>query len=187
MAPFITSPELKLIAGLLIGIVFGFTIQKSRMTRYETIVGMLRLKDFTMLKVMLSAIVVGMIGIYFFRDIGILALNPKSTVIPANIIGGLIFGIGFAFAGYCPTTGIGAVAEGRYDALLGAIPGMLVGAGIYAEAYTSFKDSLLKWGAYGKITFPDILGISPPFHWVLIAIVCAGIVFFMRFLHKRGM
>ena len=160
MAPFISSPGLKLAVGLLIGIIFGFTIHKSRMTRYETIVGMLRLKDFTMLKVMLTAVVVGMIGIYFFRDIGILALRPKSTMIAANIIGGTIFGIGFALAGYCPTTGIGAVAEGRYDALLGALPGMLVGAGIYAQAYSPFKDSLLTWGSYGKITLPDITRIK---------------------------
>jgi len=186
MAPYISSPELKLLFGLLLGIIFGFAIQKSRMTRYETIVGMLRLKDFTMLKVMLSAIVVGMIGIYFFRDIGILELKPKSTELGANIIGGLIFGVGFAIAGYCPTTGIGAVAEGRYDALLGAIPGMLVGAGIYAEAYSPLKDSLLKWGSYGKITIPDILGLSAPFHWILIIIICAAIIFFLKFLHKRG-
>ncbi|MFH0975940.1 MAG: DUF6691 family protein [Spirochaetota bacterium] len=187
MAPFISSPELKLIAGLLIGIIFGFSIQKSRMTRYETIVGQLRLKDFTMIKVMLTAIIVGMIGIYFFRDIGILTLKPKSTYVGANILGGLIFGIGFAIAGYCPTTGIGAVSEGRFDALFGAIPGMLAGAGIYAKAYSSLKDSLFKLGSYGKITLPDIAGLSAPFHWILIFIICAAIIFFLKFLQKRGL
>ena len=58
MAPFIASATGKLLMGLSLGVIFGFTIHKSRMTRYETIVGLLRLRDFTMLKVMLSAIVV---------------------------------------------------------------------------------------------------------------------------------
>jgi uncharacterized membrane protein YedE/YeeE len=187
MAPFITSTAGKLIMGLSLGIILGFAIQKCRMTRYETIVGLLRLKDFTMLKVMLSAIVVGMIGIYFFKDVGILKLSPKSTDLAANIIGGLIFGVGFALAGYCPTTGIGAIAEGRYDALLGAIPGMLVGAALYAEAYSYFKDSLLKWGAFGKITIPGVLGIDYPYYWVLIIFICTIIVLFITALEKRGM
>ena len=187
MAPFITSAAGKLLMGLALGIVFGFAIQKSRMTRYETIVGLLRLKDFTMLKVMLAAIVVGMVGIYFFKDIGILKLSPKSADLAANIIGGLIFGVGFALAGYCPTTGIGAIAEGRYDALLGAIPGMLVGAALYAEAYSFLKGNLLKWGAMGKITIPGVLGIGSPYHWILILVICTAIILFFRALQKRGL
>jgi len=187
MAPFITDPMGKLLMGLFIGILFGFTIHKSKMTRYETIVGLLRLRDFTMLKVMLSAIIVGMIGIYVFRDMGLLKLSPKSADLAANILGGLIFGIGFALAGYCPTTGVGAIGESRYDALLGAIPGMIVGAALYAEAYTSLKGSLLKWGSYGKITIPQVLGIGPPNHWIVIIAVCGSLAVFMWALHKRGL
>jgi uncharacterized membrane protein YedE/YeeE len=187
MAPFITSVAGKLLMGLSLGIIFGFAIHKSKMTRYETIVGLLRLTDFTMLKVMLSAIVVGMVGIYFFKDMGILKLSPKSADLAANIIGGLIFGVGFALAGYCPTTGIGAIAEGRYDALLGAIPGMLFGAAIYAEAYSFLKDSFLKWGSLGKITIPGVLGIVYPYHWILIIFICTIIILFMKALERRGM
>jgi uncharacterized membrane protein YedE/YeeE len=187
MAPFIASATGKLLMGLSLGIIFGFTIHKSKMTRYETIVGLLRLKDFTMLKVMLSAIVVGMVGIYFFKDMGILKLSPKSADLAANIIGGLIFGVGFALAGYCPTTGIGAIAEGRYDALFGAIPGMLVGAALYAEAYSFFKDSLLKWGSFGKITIPGVLGLGYPYHWILILGICTAIILFLRALQKHGL
>lgn len=185
MAPFVTEAAAKLILGLMIGIVFGIAIQKSRMTRYETIVGMLRLKDFTMLKVMLTAILVGMIGIYLFRDLGILKLSPKPTDLGANILGGIIFGIGFAVAGYCPTTGMGAIAERRYDALFGAIPGMIVGAALYAEAYSYLKGTLLSWGSYGKITLPQVLGIESPYHWVLIIAVCAVIVIVLYALEKR--
>lgn len=187
MAPFITDAGTKLLVGLLLGIVFGFAIQKSRMTRYETIVGFLRLKDFTMLKVMLSAVLVGMIGIYLFKDIGILKLSPKSADLAANILGGLIFGIGFAVAGYCPTTGVGAIAEGRYDALLGAIPGMIVGAAVYAEAYTYLKGGFLKMWSFGKVTIPGVLGLGTASQWVLIILVCASIILFLRALEKRGL
>jgi len=187
MAPFIASATGKLLMGLSLGVFFGFTIHKSRMTRYETIVGLLRLRDFTMLKVMLSAIVVGMVGIYFFKDMGILKLSPKTAIVGANIIGGLIFGVGFALAGYCPTTGIGSIAEGRYDALLGAIPGMLVSAAVYAEAYTYLRNNLLQWGEFGKITIPDVLGWGYPYHWILIFIICTAIMMFCRTLQNRGM
>jgi uncharacterized membrane protein YedE/YeeE len=185
MAPFITSAAGKLLMGLSLGIVFGFVIHKSRMTRYETIVGLLRLKDFTMLRVMFSAIVVGMIGIYFFLDLGWLKLSPKPADLAANILGGLIFGAGFALAGYCPTTGLGAIAEGRYDALLGAIPGMLVGAALYAEAYSYLKGGFLKVGALGKITIPGVLGLGYPYHWILIVLVCAAIILFLYALDRR--
>jgi uncharacterized membrane protein YedE/YeeE len=116
----------------------------------------------------------------------ILKLSPKSADLAANIIGGLIFGVGFALAGYCPTTVIGAIAEGRYDALLGAIPGMLFGAAIYAEAYSFLKDNLLKWGSLGKITIPNILGIEYPYHWILIIFTCTIIILFMKALERRG-
>jgi len=116
MAPFVTSAAGKLIFGLITGFILGFTIQKAKVVRYEVLVGQLRLKDLTMLKLMLTAVVVGMVGIYIFKDIGIVGLSIKSTQLVANILGGLIFGVGFALLGYCPGTGVGAVGEGRTDA-----------------------------------------------------------------------
>ena len=72
MAPFITSSVGKLIFGLITGFIFGFTLQKAKVVRYDILVGQLRLKDFTMIKLMLTAVAVGMVGIYFFKDVGIL-------------------------------------------------------------------------------------------------------------------
>lgn len=187
MAPFITSAAGKLIFGLITGFVLGFTIQKAKVVRYDVLVGQLRLKDFTMLKLMLTAVVVGMVGIYLFKDVGLLKLSIKSTSLVANILGGLIFGIGFALLGYCPSTGVGAIGEGRTDAFWGGVLGMLVGAALYAEVYHHLKGNLLEWGSYGKITIPSVLGIGFPYHWIIIAVFCAGIILFLRSLESRGL
>jgi len=156
-----------LIYGLITGILFGFLMQKAHVIRYDKQVGAMRLTDFTIFKFMLSAIIVGMVGIYFLKDFGIISLSVKSTSLGANIIGGLIFGIGWAIAGYCPGTAAGALGEGRWDALI-VIFGMLAGAALYAEAYPAMKASILTWGNYGKITFPGILGWN---HWIVIIIL----------------
>ena len=74
------------------------------MLRFEKQVGFLLFKDMTILKFMFSAILVGMVGIYLFRDLGVIELKLKGTLIGAQIIGGLLFGIGWAILGYCPGT-----------------------------------------------------------------------------------
>ena len=183
MAPLITSPGGKLIFGLMTGFIFGFFLQKGQVVKYDKIVGALRLQDFTIIKFMLSAILVGMVGIYLMKDVGLIELHIKSTALGANIIGGAIFGIGFALLGYCPGTSVGAIGEGRVDALWGGILGMLVGAGIYAETYPLIKSNLLKWGSLGKITLPSVFGIN---HWIIIVILWIRLVFLMRWFEKIG-
>ncbi|MBN2178423.1 MAG: YeeE/YedE family protein [Deltaproteobacteria bacterium] len=158
---------MELIYGLVTGILFGFLMQRAHVIRYDKQVGAMRLLDMTIFKFMLSAIIVGMIGIYLLKDFGIITLSVKATSLGANIIGGLIFGIGWALLGYCPGTAAGALGEGRWDALIGII-GMLIGAAIYAEVYPAMKSTILVWGSYGKITLADILGLN---HWVMIAIL----------------
>ena len=105
-----------------------------------------------------------MIGVYFLVDLGIAQLSIKPTILGAVIIGGLIFGFGWGLLGYCPGTSLGALGEGRIDAIWG-IAGMLVGAAIYAEAYPYLLKTVLTWGNYGKITIPQILGVN---HWFVI-------------------
>ena len=171
-----------LILGLITGILFGFFLQKGQVLKYDKQLGMLRFKDFTILKVMLSAILVGMVGIYFFVDIGIGELSLKPTVLVANIIGGLIFGLGWGMLGYCPGTAVGATGEGRWDAFWGGVLGMLVGAGIFSEVYPFLKDNLLKWGDFGELTIPKIIGVN---HWVVIAIVWIVLVLLLLTVEKK--
>ncbi len=171
-----------LLLGLITGILFGFFLQKGQALRYDRQLGMLRLKDFTILKLMVSAILVGMIGIYFFVDMGWGKLSIKPTVLGANLLGGLIFGLGWGMLGYCPGTAVGATGEGRWDAFWGGILGMLVGAGIFAEVFSFLKDGLLRWGDFGKVTIPKLLGIN---HWIIILILWLGMLLILWVIEKK--
>jgi uncharacterized protein len=172
----------ELILGLITGILFGALLQQGRVLRFEKQVGAMLLKDMTILKFMLSAIIVGMIGINLLAGLGVIALKIKATQIGANLIGGLLFGVGWAVGGYCPGTAIGAIGEGRWHAVWVAL-GMFVGAAIYAEAYPAMKASVLNWGAFGEMTLSSALHLSP---WVLVpALTLAFLALFRWFEIKK--
>ena len=105
--------------GLITGILFGFLLQKGEVLRYDKQIGALRLQDMTIVKFMLSHIAVAMVGVYFLYDLGIVKLSIKSTILGGVVIGAIIFGIGWGLLGYCPGTSLGALGEGRIDALWG--------------------------------------------------------------------
>jgi hypothetical protein len=164
------DPVNLIIGGLLTGLVFGFLLQKARVTRYQTIVGQFLFADNTVLKVMLTAIVTGAIGVYALYGMGYIAnLHIKEAALVANVLGGLIFGVGMAIAGYCPGTGVAALGDGSRHALF-ALLGMVFGAGVYAEVYPRISDNLLKYASYGKTTLPQLTGLSP---WIFVAALAA--------------
>ena len=172
-----------LVYGLITGILFGFFLQKGRVLRYDKQIGALLLQDMTIVKFMLSHIVVAMVGVYFLYDMGIVKLSLKPMIVGAVVIGGLIFGLGWGLLGYCPGTSLGALGEGRTDAIWG-IAGMLVGAGIYAEAYPYLQKTVLTWGNYGKITIPQVLGVN---HWIVIIPFAILTVLLFKWFEKKGL
>ncbi|MDD2206794.1 MAG: DUF6691 family protein [Aminobacterium sp.] len=172
-----------LIFGLVTGIIFGILLQKSEVIRYDKQLGALRLLDFTILKFMLSTIVVAMIGTYFLLDLNMVKLSIKPTILGGVIPGGIFFGIGWGLLGYCPGTAMGALGEGRLDAFWGIL-GMLVGAALYAETFPFMERTLLTWGNLGKITLPQILGVN---HWVVITIFVLSALLFFHWSERRGL
>jgi uncharacterized membrane protein YedE/YeeE len=173
----------ELLTGVVTGILFGFLMQKAQVIRYDRQLAALRLKDMTIVKFMLTTILVAMVGIYLLFDLGLVKLSLKPTILGANILGGLIFGIGWGIVGYCPATAMGAIGEGRYDGLF-AVLGMILGAGIYAEAFPFMNATVLTWGNFGKITLYGILGIH---HWIVIFILAAAFIGLFRWFERKGL
>ena len=174
------NKKIQLIIGLVIGIFFGFFLQKGGVTDYNIIIGQLLLTDFTVFKVMLTAVIVGMIGVYLLRSLGYAQLHPKPGSLGATVIGGLIFGSGFAVLGFCPGTVAGAVGQGFLDALFGGIVGMLIGAGLFASMYPKLQKKILNKGYFGEVTFPELLKVNP---WIIViplAIVLIALLFWME-------
>ena len=173
----------QLLAGLITGVLFGFFLQKGRVLRYDKQLGALRLQDMTIVKFMATTVMVGMVGVYLLQDLGLAKLSVKTTILGGNILGGLIFGLGWGLLGYCPGTSAGALGEGRWDAAWG-IAGMLLGAALYAESYPVMKQTVLTWGDLGKITIPQLLGIN---HWPVIAVFIATGILLLRWFEKKGL
>ena len=174
---------MELIFGLITGVLFGILLQRSEVIRYDRQLGALLLQDMTIVKFMLTTILVGMVGVYLLVDLGLAKLAVKPLILGGTVLGGLIFGAGWGLLGYCPGTSGGALGEGRLDALAG-IAGMLLGAAIFAEAYPWLKTTVLTWGDYGKATLPQLMERH---HWVLIPWFCLLGWALLRWLHKRGL
>jgi len=170
--------------GLILGIPFGFLLQKGGVTKYDVIIGQLLLTNFTVVKVMLSAVVTGMIGVHLLRSFGLAALHPKPGSFGSSVIGGLIFGVGFALLGYCPGTIAGAVGQGALDGLFGGMAGILLGAGLFAKAYPKLDRAILRRADFGEITFPQLFRVNP---WVIIPPVAIGIILLLFWMERAGL
>jgi len=174
---------LQLVVGLLLGIAFGLLLQKGGVTRYDVIIGQLLFSDFTVLKIMLSAVLTGMIGVHALKGLGLAQLHPKPGSIGTSVVGGLIFGVGFGVLGYCPGTVTGAVGQGSMDALLGGVVGILIGAGLFATMYHRIHDPILSKGNFGEITLPELFRVHP---WFIVIPVAALIVGLLILIEKAG-
>jgi len=152
------APANKILLAIIAGLVFGFLLQKGGAAKFHILIGQLLLQDWTVAKIMLSAIIVGMLGIYPLHRAAKVNLHLKPTRLFANIAGGLIFGAGFALIGYCPGTAAAALGQGNWDALFG-MTGLVVGSYLYAEMSGWLKNGPQKWGDLGKVTIPDAIKV----------------------------
>jgi uncharacterized membrane protein YedE/YeeE len=169
--------------GLVTGVLFGFLLQKGRVLRFDKQIGAMLLKDMTIFKFMLSSILVGMVGILLLSNLEIITLSHKPMNVGAVLLGGALFGVGWAVMGFCPGTSLGALGEGRWHAVF-AIMGMVAGAALYSELYPVFKSTVLAWKDFGKIGLPETLGVSP---WVIIPFFWAGTISLFFWFEKKGL
>lgn len=174
----------KLIQAAIFGLTFGFLLQKGGVAKFHILIGQLLLQDFTVVKVMLTAILVGMIGIAILNAQAKVNLHIKPTKLASNIIGGLLFGFGFALLGYCPGTGAAALGEGNWDALFG-MAGLVAGSFLYAEASGFLKRTVDEWGNKGKVLLPELFHVSRGTFVLIFASVLAGSLFLLEHLFPR--
>jgi uncharacterized protein len=130
-----------IIFGLIVGFLFGYILSRTGVTRYSRVMGMLLLKDFKILKFMLTAVTSSMILFYLIGDTGLLKVVPKNLDW-GKVVGGLIFGTGMGILGYCPGTMAARIGEGKKDAIL-ALFGMAFGILIYALTIKPVKELFL--------------------------------------------
>jgi uncharacterized membrane protein YedE/YeeE len=150
---------MKLLLGLVLGAGFGAALQLSGASSHTKITDALRLKDLTIMKLILTGIGVGLIGVHLLDMLGFANMKIKDLYLPGLLVAGLIFGVGFAVTGYCPGTALAAAAEGKPDALL-TILGGLLGALVFAFLFPNLESYLVSFGKYGPVTIHESLGVS---------------------------
>jgi hypothetical protein len=150
--------EVSLILAAIIGIGFGFFLERAGFGSSRKLVAQFYFTDMAVFKVMFSAIVTAMLGLFYLSWAGLVDLSmvfvPPTYWLP-QLIGGLVLGFGFIIGGYCPGTSLVGVSTGRLDALAFCVGGIFV----YGEAYPPIA-SFVKSTAMERVTLDEWLGVS---------------------------
>jgi uncharacterized membrane protein YedE/YeeE len=185
-APFEMSGAASLCLALLLGIFFGLSLERSGLGNPHKLTGVFYFRDFTVPKVMFTAIVVASTGIYLLSDLHLMDLG-RVYIIPTffwpQLVGGILFGVGFVVSGYCPGTAVTGVASGRLDALV-TMAGVSAGSLLFAVLYPMLEGFYLS-SDMGVVTVPELLGVN---HWVVIValiIMAGGMFYFLGRWEKR--
>jgi uncharacterized membrane protein YedE/YeeE len=169
------GPGVSLLVALAIGVGFGFILERAGLGDARKLTGQFYLRDMTVLKVMLTAILTALVGAEFLAQAGVLELRfvlvPPTYLLP-QLIGGLLFGVGFVAGGYCPGTSCVAASTGRVDGVV-VFAGMLAGMLAFAELYP-LLDSLYAAGPSRQATLSELTGLSRPA--IAAAVAALGII-----------
>ncbi|MCB1107493.1 MAG: YeeE/YedE family protein [Chlamydiia bacterium] len=161
---------------LVTGFFFGFFLRRGGVSRFDTIIGQLLLRDFTVMKIILTAIIVGSIGIYSLAFIGLIpTFHLSETPILFSALGGAVFGVGMSIAGYCPGTAIASIGEGSKDMIFGLL-GMIFGSFVFNAISPSFLPYINQKDALFQHTIGSFFAIP---NWVAIASIAALWVVFV--------
>jgi uncharacterized membrane protein YedE/YeeE len=163
-----------LVLAVVFGFAFGWLLHRGRVVDYNVIVNQLRLKDFTVLKVMLTAIIVGGVGVLVLVQLGHAQFHLRDTNMLAVILGAALFGVGMVLYGYCPGTGLAAIGTGNVHALVGGV-GMMVGAMLFAFSFDWVRGTILPVGALGRVTLADVTGLPLLLLFAILAVVAVAL------------
>jgi hypothetical protein len=164
-----------LIVAFVIGIGFGFFLERAGFGSPRKLMGQFYLTDLAVFKVMFTAVVTAMLGVFYLGWIGFLDVSlvyiPPTYIIP-QLVGGLILGIGFVMGGYCPGTSCVGVSSGRIDAIVFLV-GLIAGIIVFGELYPGIV-SFYNATAMGQVTLPEIFKISYGLVVFVVVLVAVG-------------
>jgi hypothetical protein len=166
--------ETSLIVAFVIGIGFGFFLERAGFSSARKLVSQFYLNDLAVFKVMFTAIVTAMLGVTYLGWMGVLDLSLvylTPTYIWPQVVGGLVLGVGFVVGGYCPGTSVAAAVVGRIDAWL-FVAGVLAGTVVFAEAFPLLRGFYYS-GQMGSLTLPQALSL--PYGVVVFAVVLMAV------------
>ena len=163
---------------LLVGVAFGAALERAGLGNAQKLAGQFYFKDFTVFKVMMSAIVTAMLGAFWLSWLGVIdmgALYVPETYLAPQVVGGLIFGVGFVISGLCPGTSCVSAASGKGDGVAVGVGllGGVVATGLAFPLLEGFYNSSAK----GAFILPDLLGV--PYGLVVAGVAAMAVGMFV--------
>ena len=155
------NTDVSLILAFVIGIAFGIALERGGFGRATILAAQFYFTNMRVLKVMFTAIVTAMLGLFYLSVIGLLDLSLiylTTTNILPMVVGGLVAGAGFVIGGYCPGTSMVAVATGKIDAMVYVL-GMMFGIFVFGEMFPSIE-SFFNSTNMGSVTLPQFFNMS---------------------------
>ena len=177
------------LSGLICGVLFGFILENAGFGSPLKLTSQFRLTDWSVFKVMFTAIVVAAFGLWILRLVGV--IPPDSVAVPqalvmASAVGGVLVGAGFAIGGYCPGTSVAGLASGRLDALV-FIVGLLVGTFAFMGLYGPTIRTMMAMGSIvDGDTFTDAYGVAEPIVLAALAAALVAVFYFGSWFERRG-
>ncbi len=169
------NSDVSLIIAFVIGIAFGIALEKGGFGRATILASQFYFTNMRVLKVMFTAIVTAMIGLYFLSVIGFVDLSlvylTQTNLLPMAV-GGLIAGLGFIIGGYCPGTSMVAVATGKLDAMV-FVAGMVFGILVFGEMFPGIEE-FFNSGFMGTVTLPSYFNLSYGLVVFLVVLMAVG-------------
>jgi thiosulfate/3-mercaptopyruvate sulfurtransferase len=181
------SPQ-AMLAALLIGLAFGFVLERAGFGSSRKLAGIFYLRDMTVLKVMFTGVIAAMLGLSYMLAVGWVSADQvyaMPTLYASQIVGGLLFGVGFVVSGWCPgTAGVG-VASGKLDALV-FLGGAVLGSIGFNELYPAIQEVGLLPSADVVVESPVAFGLSRSVFAMVFTLIAVGAFFFAEWVERRA-